>query len=83
LKKADIVISHNSHYGIRDKKDLINEGYKGLLNYIDKNKPKYCVHSHQHKNIITKYKNTLVIGIYEGIILNTETNKIEKILEVE
>lgn len=79
-----MIVSHNSPFGIHD--DLIDDthvGYIGLRTYIEENSPKYCVHGHQHKNIVTVVNETTVIGVYGGIILNTETNEIERILELE
>jgi len=82
LKPADIIISHNSPNGIHDKPGLAHEGYYGLLDYIDKNNPKYCVHGHQHRCRLTKYENTYVVGVYGGIILDTINCNIENVLEI-
>lgn len=82
LQPSDIIVSHNSPYDIHDKPGLAHEGYEGLLNYIDKNHPKYCIHGHQHKRIATKYDDTIVLGVYGAIILDTITGEIETVLEI-
>lgn len=80
LPKTDIVLSHNSPFGIHDKNYDSHAGYEGLINYINKYSPLYCIHGHQHINKITKYNDTYVIGVYGASILNTETNVIENIV---
>ena len=83
LKKADIIISHNSPYGIHDTSneegDIAHIGFIGLTNYIEKNKPKYCIHGHQHVNKTTEYLGTKVVGIHGITILDTDTGHIEEI----
>ena len=68
---VDVVLSHNSPKGIHDSKaDMAHEGYAGLLEYIQKHKPRYVFHGHQHKDITTKVGETLVIGVYGAKIIN-------------
>lgn len=83
LPYSDIVLSHNSPKGIHDKLDIAHEGYEGLIHYMDKHKPKYVLHGHQHKNIRSKYKESEVIGLYGGFIFDTNTGKFEKVLDLE
>lgn len=77
---SDIIASHNSPLGIHDNQNITHRGFWGLKEYIKENNPKYCIHGHQHKNQITKYENTVVIGVHGGIILDFKTGKIELIL---
>lgn len=79
LERADIIISHNSPYGIHDKKHISHIGYRGLLSYIEKYKSKFCIHGHQQIDKRTKYLDTEVIGVIGASILETTTGKIEKI----
>lgn len=83
LPEGEVVLSHNSPKGIHDKSDIAHEGYEGLIHYMDKHKPKYVLHGHQHKNIRSKYKETEVIGLYGGFIFDTNTGKTEKVLDLE
>ncbi len=46
LDKAEIVISHNSPYGIHDVQDMVHEGFKGVLDYINDHNPQYFLHGH-------------------------------------
>lgn len=80
LPKADIIISHNSPFGIHDKNYDSHVGYKGLISYINKYSPLYCIHGHQHINKVTKHNDTHVVGVYGASILNTNTNDIENIV---
>lgn len=77
--KLDIIISHNSPYGVHDKGDLAHEGYMGLTDYIVKHSPKICIHGHQHINRVTTCGETTVIGVYEGAIMDTDTREVEYI----
>ncbi|WCK57479.1 metallophosphoesterase family protein (plasmid) [Aneurinibacillus sp. Ricciae_BoGa-3] len=83
LPFADVVLSHNSPKGIHDRGDLAHEGYEGLLTYMETKKPAYVLHGHQHKNIKSRYQQTEVIGMYGGVILNTETGETEIVLDLE
>jgi uncharacterized protein len=83
LPYADIVISHNSPKGIHDKPDIAHEGYAGLMEYMELHSPRYLLHGHQHQNKKTTYKETIIIGVYGGIILDVETGKVEKVLDLE
>lgn len=73
VDSADIIISHNSPYGIHDKDDFIHTGYKGIEEYILKHNPKYCIHGHQHINKVTVMDNgTKVIGVYGISIIDID-----------
>lgn len=80
--KADILISHNSPKGIHDKPDLAHEGFWGLTSYIEKHQPRFAFHGHQHVNKKTSYGNTQVIGVYGGILFDTNTESIQQVLAV-
>lgn len=81
LPKADILLSHTSPYGIHETNQYSHQGLFGLRNYIDKHRPKYNIHGHQHIDKMTKLKNgTVVIGIYGASVLQYETGKIIKIV---
>ena len=80
---TDVIISHNAPLGIHDKEDIAHRGYKALREFIEKNSPTFCVHGHQHKNIITEYEGTKIIGVYGGVILDTKTKEIINVIEIE
>lgn len=80
LDRAEIVISHNSPHGIHDVDDGVHEGFKGALNYVKQHSPRYFLHGHQHKNKVTRYDDTIIVGIFGGVILDTTNGSIEKVL---
>lgn len=80
---TNIIISHNSPFGIHDKEGIVHRGYKALREFIEKNNPEFCIHGHQHQNIITEYGKTKIIGVYGGIVLDTETNEIRRVINLE
>lgn len=79
---VDILVSHNSPKGVHDKPDAAHEGFEGILEYIRANKPKYSLHGHQHKNVMTCLGTTKVIGVYGAIILDTVTGDRNQVLHV-
>lgn len=83
LSPCDIVISHNSPYGIHDKPDNAHVGYHGLLTFMDEKKPKYLLHGHQHKNCRTTYSETEVYGLYGGWLFDSQTGELECVLDLE
>lgn len=80
MDQCDIFISHNSPFGIHDKKDSVHDGFIGLLEYIQKHRPKYVFHGHQHLNKETIVGNTKVIGIYGGWIFDLSTGSKYEVL---
>lgn len=82
IEKADMIVCHSPPKGIHDRKDLAHQGLKGIFKYIKKNKPKYCIHGHVHHSQVSQYKKTKIISVYGGIILDTDTGEITKVLEL-
>ena len=79
LYRADIVVSHNSPFGIHDEKDIPHIGFEGLLSYIENKKPRLVFHGHQHKDIVSTHLGTTIIGVHGASIVDMETLEIEKI----
>ena len=80
---TNIIVSHNSPFGIHDRESSSHRGYKALRDFIEKNNPAFCIHGHQHQNIITEHGKTRIIGIYGGIILDTENSKTKQVINLE
>ncbi|PLS19381.1 Ser/Thr protein phosphatase [Bacillus sp. M6-12] len=80
---VNMVLSHNSPKGIHDKAGIAHEGYEGLIEYMDNHSPLFILHGHQHINKRTKYKNTTVLGLYGGVILDTDNATTEIVLDLE
>jgi Icc-related predicted phosphoesterase len=82
LESCDIIISHNSPFGIHDKAGIAHEGYIGLKQYIEEHQPTHVFHGHQHTHQVSKYKSTKIVGIYGGWIWNQEDDTFTKVLNV-
>lgn len=82
LPSSDIVISHNSPFGIHDKKDLAHQGYIGLRNYVEEHQPLILFHGHQHVHQITHYQGTQIVGIYGGWLWDQNLNSFIQVLKV-
>lgn len=83
IPPVDIVISHNSPKGIHDKEKLSHEGFQGLTDYILTKKPMLVFHGHQHINSQTKIQNTLVIGVFGGVIFDLNKRITELVLPID
>ena len=65
LQPADMLISHDSAYGLYGaKSDKAHCGLKGISKYIKKYKPAINLHGHHHQNVVQNYKNTTDICVY-------------------
>lgn len=80
LDSCEVLLTHNSPKGIHDKDDIAHEGFTGLLSYIEKHKPRYCFHGHQHINKETLIGETRVISVYGGWIFDLETGEKQEVL---
>ena len=47
-KGFDILVTHSPAFGVGDGDDLCHQGFKAFVDLMDKYKPKYFVHGHQH-----------------------------------
>lgn len=70
----DILITHAPPYRIHDQEDPCHRGFKNLVKFMDKYRPRYLVHGHSHiydplQARRTQYKDTLVINTYGYEIL--------------
>lgn len=62
--RVDVLITHNSPRLVHDRDDDVHTGFMALNAYIDRAKPKFLIHGHQHVNQETMVGNTRVIGVY-------------------
>jgi Icc-related predicted phosphoesterase len=70
----DILITHAPPHQIHDQEDPCHRGFKSLVKFMDKYRPRYLVHGHTHiyspwQARRTQYKDTLVINTYGYQIL--------------
>ncbi|MEK3955771.1 metallophosphoesterase family protein [Psychrobacillus sp. FSL K6-1464] len=82
LPAADIIISHNSPFGIHDKTNRAHLGYLGLKNYIEKHQPTHVFHGHQHKHQISMVGKTKVVCVFGGWVWNQEKDTLKQVLKV-
>jgi Icc-related predicted phosphoesterase len=66
-KKLDIFVSHSPALGLGDGKDLCHRGFPGFNSLLDRYKPKYFIHGHQHltyciRDRVTSYNETTIIN---------------------
>ena len=62
--RVDVFVAHNSPAGIHERDNDVHQGFVGFTEYIERAKPKYFLHGHQHSNRITQVESTTVVGIF-------------------
>ena len=64
----DILITHSPPFGIHDGEDLPHRGFKALLWFMERFRPRYLLHGHKHvygpETWRTRYLDTEVINVY-------------------
>lgn len=83
LPTCDVFISHNSPYGIHDRKGVAHEGYRALRSYIHAYEPSLVLHGHQHRNVISQIGETTVVGIYGISIIDLTNKTITSVIDLE
>jgi len=61
---VDVFVAHNSPRHIHDTDDEVHIGFAAFRDYIDRCRPQYFFHGHQHKNTESQVGSTRVIGVY-------------------
>jgi len=66
-KGVDILVTHAPAYKLGDGEDLCHRGFQCFVAFMDKYKPKYLLHGHQHLNYgrnqrIHQYKETTIVN---------------------
>lgn len=67
--KVDVFVAHNSPSGIHERDSDVHQGFRGFKEYIDRTRPKYFIHGHQHLNQLTSIGETQVIGVFGETVL--------------
>ena len=64
----DILITHAPPLGIHDGKDVCHRGFRSLLWFMERFRPRYLLHGHKHiykpEGRRTRYLDTEVINVY-------------------
>jgi Icc-related predicted phosphoesterase len=61
---VDVFIAHNSPRLVHDREDDVHMGFSAFNRYIERGKPKFFLHGHQHENVESMIGSTRVIGTY-------------------
>ena len=61
---VDIFIAHNSPRLVHDRDDEVHIGFAAFNHYVERAKPKFMLHGHQHENIESRIGITRIIGTY-------------------
>jgi uncharacterized protein len=61
---VDVFVAHNSPHLIHQWDDRVHVGFKAFNTYIERAKPQYFIHGHQHVNAETLLGDTRVIGVF-------------------
>lgn len=73
---VDIFVSHNSPRHVNDKEDETHYGFEALNSYIDRHRPRFLLHGHQHVNKETQVGATTVIGVYGHRMLEIDLTSV-------
>ncbi len=72
----DVLITHAPPFGIHDGDDLPHRGFKALLGFMARFRPRYLLHGHQHlyrqETYRTCYLDTEIINVYPYRIIELE-----------
>jgi Icc-related predicted phosphoesterase len=61
---VDVFVAHNSPRLVHDREDEVHIGFVAFNNYIDRTKPRFFLHGHQHQQIESRVGSTTVVGTF-------------------
>lgn len=62
---VDVLISHNSPASYHERDGDVHQGFHGITEYIDRCGPMLVLHGHQHRNIVSQRRSTVIVGCYK------------------
>lgn len=73
----DVLLTHAPPHGIHDQPDLCHQGFRSLLRFMDRFRPRYLVHGHVHlygcdQGWRTTYRDTEVINAFGYRVLDLD-----------
>jgi Icc-related predicted phosphoesterase len=90
-KGVDVLVTHAPAAGLGDGDDTYHEGFRAFVKFIDKYRPRYHLHGHQHLTYsigsqrILQYQGATIVNAYNYYLLdmdfpdlNSETRRKEK-----
>lgn len=72
LPAVDILITHNSPWGVHEVDDHVHQGFQALTDYLRRHAPRLLVHGHQHIRRETQVARTRVVGVFGHAFLDLE-----------
>ena len=61
---VDVFVAHNSPRHVHDRDDDVHFGFEAFVGYIERARPRWFIHGHQHVDQETVIGQTRVIGVY-------------------
>jgi uncharacterized protein len=61
---VDVFVAHNSPRGIHEVDTGVHQGFQDFRDYIDRARPRFFIHGHQHIESTTRLGDTLIMGVY-------------------
>jgi len=61
---VDVFVTHNSPLGVHNRDDHVHQGFSAFNDYLNRCRPKWHLHGHQHLNIESTVGATRVVGTY-------------------
>lgn len=84
-EKVDILVSHDTMYGLFKNKrvyDVAHQGLKGITDYMDNNKTKINIHGHYHRNTQLIKQGKKILSCYGlNLIKITGSSIVKKVLD--
>lgn len=81
LSYADILISHDSAYGLHGQRtDEAHCGLKGITRYLKKFKPHFHIYGHHHENTVQVYKKTIAVCVFGCAVIEIEKENNKSVL---
>lgn len=74
---GDVLISHDTAFGVMKRHDNAHCGLKGISKYIKRNKPKLNICGHYHENVRRKFKRCDILCVYRCALVSFPDNTAE------
>jgi Icc-related predicted phosphoesterase len=57
-------VTHNSPRHVHDREDDVHTGFTAFNQYIERARPRFILHGHQHQNLESMLGSTRVFGTF-------------------
>lgn len=64
LPAVDVFVAHNSPSGVHEVDAGVHQGFEDFWEYIERARPRYVIHGHQHVERVTRHGDTLIMGVF-------------------